>query len=193
MASTNDRLNSPSYSNEEDESVTRDQDRALIIWFCTDGGTLASLSTYLNNQKLTFGQRLTAKQKKRFSNRIQHLKRLWSPDKKTQFTTLLRLRRLDKLASEIEQDEVVPKYVLSRVFCGTPSTTSPVASSVSPVASSVTPVASSVTPLGPNTPRHIQFDTPREPSPPVIVSDTKTTMSHLLGGNKEKASSECIP
>jgi hypothetical protein len=201
MASTDDILNSPSYIN-EDESVTRDQDRSLLIWFCTNGGTLCSLSTYLNNQKVTFGLRLTAKQKKRFSNRIQHLKRLWRPDNKTPFTTLLRFRGFDKLASEIEQDEVVPKYALSRAYTtptrSTPSATSPVASSVTPLVarshhSTTTKkeqnTAIKASPiLSPNTPRRIQFDT-REPP---VVSDTKTIMSHLAA-SKQNVSSKCIP
>jgi hypothetical protein len=196
MDSTVDILNSPSNTN-EDESVTRDQDQSLLIWLCSDGGTLCSLSTYLNNQKVTFGQRLTVKQTKRFSNRIQHLKRLRSPDNKTPFTTLLRFRGFDKLASEIEQDEVVPKYALNRAYTtptrSTPSATSPVASSVTPSVarshhSTTTKIKASPI-MFPNTPRRIRFDT-REP--PVVVSDTKTKMSHL-DASKQNVSSKCIP
>jgi hypothetical protein len=79
-------------------------------------------------------------------NRIQHLKRLFSPNNKTQFTTVLQLRGFDKIASEIDQDKVVPKYALSRAFStptrSTPSATSLVAYSVAPL---VTPSHHSTT------------------------------------------------
>jgi hypothetical protein len=108
--------------------VSRDQDRVLIIWFCTDGGSKDSLVQLLTKQKSTFGIKLSRPQKKQIQNRISYIKRFWfQQEDRAPFTKFLRQRGFAELASKIDRQdqESVPRYILQQKQTSTPSRATP--------------------------------------------------------------------
>jgi hypothetical protein len=106
--------------------VSRDQDRVLIIWFCTDGGSKDSLVQLLAKQKYTFGDKLSRFQKKQIQNRVSYLKCFGlQQDDRPPFTQLLRQRGSSELASKIDRQESVPRYILQQKQISTPSRATP--------------------------------------------------------------------
>jgi hypothetical protein len=133
--------------------ISRDQDRAIILWFCTDGGKKDSFTHHLNSKPHTFGETPSKHQKKQFSNRVARLNRIWSSENTTAFTGIVRDRGFDRLAAEIETGELVPLYI-QKQHPTTPSISASDSNSETP---SSPPVQS--TPL--TTPRRvIQFPIP---------------------------------
>jgi hypothetical protein len=93
--------------------ISRDQDRAIIVWFCLDGGSKRSFCQSVSNQSFIFGITPTKEEKKQFSNRVTKLTRLWN-SKRGHFYTVLISRGFDKLASEAEQGKFIPQYIVER-------------------------------------------------------------------------------
>ena len=108
MSITSDTPGSPSTT-----GISRDQDQAIILWFCLDGGSKQSFSQSLSSQSFVFGIAPTKEEKKQFSNRVTKLNRLWNSSR-GQFYTVLIYRGFDKLASETEQGKFIPQYIVER-------------------------------------------------------------------------------
>lgn len=93
--------------------ISRDQDRAILVWFCLDGGSKRSFCQSVSSQSFVFGIAPTKEEKKQFSNRVTKLNRLWNSNR-GQFYTVLIYRGFDKLASEAEQGKFIPQYIVER-------------------------------------------------------------------------------
>jgi hypothetical protein len=133
--------------------ISRDQDRTIILWFCTDGGKKDSFTHHVTSKPHIFGLTPSKQEKKQFSNRVTRLRRIWNSKDTKAFSGIVRERGFDRLAADIEIGELVPLYIEQQH----PTTPSISASDSNSETSFSPPVQSPP----PNTPRRvIQFPIP---------------------------------